>query len=86
MFFLKRVNDFLWERGTKRITPSSIQTMNKSEKSCCCQNASAECQPNADSMPVKGITFKIEALDCVEEVTILKSEIGSFDTYTLSSP
>ena len=64
------------ERGTKRITPSNIQTMNKLEKSCCCQNESAEFQPNADSMPVKGITFKIEGYDCVEEVTILKSAVG----------
>jgi len=27
-------------------------------------------------MPKQGVTFKIEGLDCVEEVTILKSEIG----------
>ena len=49
---------------------------NQSEKTCCCHNEPTACQPSPNSMPIKGMTFKIEGLDCVEEVTILKSEIG----------
>lgn len=50
--------------------------MNKSEKSCCCPNEPTENKPSAESTHIQGMTFKIEGLDCVEEVSILKSEIG----------
>ena len=50
---------------------------NQVEKSCCCHDEHTDSdQPPPSSHQVKGMTFKIEGLDCVEEVTILKSEIG----------
>lgn len=50
---------------------------NQAEKSCCCHDEQTDSQqPPSSSHQVKGITFKIEGLDCVEEVAILKSEIG----------
>jgi len=49
--------------------------MKTPEKNCCCQHEENESQAPV-SIPGKGMTFKIEGLDCVEEVTILKSEIG----------
>jgi len=52
------------------------KTMKTSEKSCCGHNESTACQPTPDLKPANGLTFKIEGLDCVEEVSILKSEIG----------
>ncbi len=53
-----------------------MSTSNHSEKPCCSHDEPTEYQPPPSSMPTKGMTFKIEGLDCVEEVTILKSEIG----------
>ncbi|MFK5950824.1 MAG: heavy metal translocating P-type ATPase [Methylococcales bacterium] len=50
--------------------------MSNLEKSCCSHNESEECETPSNSESIKGMTFKIEGLDCVEEVTILKSEIG----------
>ncbi len=50
-------------------------TSNQSEKNACCHNEPTESQSPSE-MPTHGMTFKIEGLDCVEEVTILKSEIG----------
>lgn len=55
--------------------------MSKLEKNCCCQNEPEASQATPDAVPIKGMTFKgmtfkIEGLDCVEEVSILKSEIG----------
>ncbi len=49
--------------------------MSKSEKGCCSHSESAECETPSNSASIKGMTFKIEGLDCVEEVSILKSEI-----------
>ncbi len=51
--------------------------MSNLEKSCCSHNESEECETPSNSESIKGMTFKIEGLDCVEEVRILKSEIGS---------
>ncbi len=48
---------------------------NQAEKSCCHGDHTTSSQPPS-SNKIKGMTFKIEGLDCVEEVTILKSEIG----------
>ena len=50
--------------------------MTKVEKNCCCHNAPTDSQSHTDSIPLTGMTFKIEGLDCVEEVTILKAEVG----------
>ena len=60
----------------QHITIKNIKTMNKSEKSCCCPNEPTENKPSAESTHIQGMTFKIEGLDCVEEVSILKAEIG----------
>ncbi len=49
--------------------------MKTPETNCCCHNEPTETQA-LSSMSTAGITFKIEGLDCVEEVSILKSEIG----------
>ncbi len=49
---------------------------NHLETNHCCHHEPTENQLPPDSLSTKGITFKIEGLDCVEEVTILKSEIG----------
>jgi Cd2+/Zn2+-exporting ATPase len=49
----------------------------ESEKStCCCGHAPEQTQSTSTAFPNEGRTFKIEGLDCVEEVTILKSESG----------
>ncbi len=53
-----------------------MSASNQSQQPCCNHGKSTECQPQPSLKPTKGITFKIEGLDCVEEVTILKSEIG----------
>lgn len=50
--------------------------MSTSEHSCCCHSESTACQPTPDINATTGMTFKIEGLDCVEEVSILKSGIG----------
>ena len=50
--------------------------MKTSEKHCCCHNEQTDNQQAPSPMLTNGMTFKIEGLDCVEEVTILKSEIG----------
>ncbi|MCF6250159.1 MAG: cadmium-translocating P-type ATPase [Methylococcaceae bacterium] len=49
---------------------------NHLETNHCCHHEPTENQLPPEAMSTKGITFKIEGLDCVEEVTILKSEIG----------
>jgi Cd2+/Zn2+-exporting ATPase len=53
-----------------------MKSCDQSEKSSCCHSEQAhEHQP--DSSPITArMTFKIEGLDCVEEVSILKSELG----------
>ena len=48
-----------------------------SEKPACCGcHGDEPTQPPIPTPPQEGRTFKIEGLDCVEEVTILKSVIG----------
>ncbi len=52
-------------------------TLPESEKTACCGCHDPEPdQPSSNPSAEGGRTFKIEGLDCVEEVTILKSEIG----------
>jgi len=53
-----------------------MNTPENSEKTCCCHDQQADNHQLPASALIKGKTFKIEGLDCVEEVTILKSEIG----------
>jgi len=53
-----------------------MNSSNQSKKACCCHDEPAESQPHPGSLHPHGMTFKIEGLDCVEEVAILKSEIG----------
>jgi Zn2+/Cd2+-exporting ATPase len=53
-----------------------MSTSNQPDNSCCCHDEQTDIQQSHSSTPVRGLTFKIEGLDCVEEVTILKSEIG----------
>lgn len=52
-----------------------MSSCNQSEKPCCLGEQPGINQP-ASAISRDSITFKIEGLDCVEEVTILKSEIG----------
>ena len=53
-----------------------MKSCDQSEKSSCCHGVHVE-EHQPESVPnTKGMTFKIEGLDCVEEVSILKSEIG----------
>ncbi|TRW95003.1 heavy metal translocating P-type ATPase [Candidatus Methylobacter oryzae] len=48
----------------------------QTEKSCCCPgDKPGTTQPTASNSP-SGMTFKIEGLDCAEEVATLKSAIG----------
>lgn len=53
-----------------------MSTSPTSEKSCCCAHAKSETTSSFDARTETGLTFKIEGLDCVEEVAILKKEIG----------
>jgi len=53
-----------------------MSKLNQAEKPCCCHEEPRETSQPASVRPEKGITFKIDGLDCVEEVSILKSEIG----------
>ena len=53
-----------------------MNTPDQPNKSCCCHEQQTESDRPPSSTSAKGMTFKIEGLDCVEEVTILKSEIG----------
>jgi len=52
-----------------------MSSCNQSEKSCCCPGEKPDGhQPTP--LPSSGTTFKIEGLDCAEEVATLKSAIG----------
>ncbi len=53
-----------------------MSKLNQAEESCCCHDKSSETLQSTTAGFQKGTTFKIEGLDCVEEVSILKSEIG----------
>ena len=53
-----------------------MSSCNQSEQSHCCHGDQADKSQANSSAPAKGVTFKIEGLDCVEEVSILKEQIG----------
>ncbi|MGR9117061.1 MAG: heavy metal translocating P-type ATPase [Gammaproteobacteria bacterium] len=53
-----------------------MSTSHSSDKSCCCTHENVTASPSSGTAQSGGSTFKIEGLDCVEEVTILKKEIG----------
>jgi len=48
----------------------------QAEKSCGCAGDKPDTSQPSVSMPTSGMTFKIEGLDCAEEVAILKNAIG----------
>ncbi len=55
----------------------NMSTADRTETTtCCCHDESGDHHQPGPSVIAEGMTFKIEGLDCVEEVTILKSEIG----------
>jgi len=53
-----------------------MNSCNQTEKSCGCAGGKPDSSQPSVSMPASGMTFKIEGLDCAEEVAILKSAIG----------
>jgi len=53
-----------------------MNSCNQSEKSCGCAGKKPDTSQPTVSMPVIGMTFKIEGLDCAEEVATLKNAIG----------
>jgi len=53
-----------------------MSSCKQSEKACCCPGEQADNQPSTASNSPSGMTFKIEGLDCAEEVATLKSAIG----------
>ncbi|WP_415878395.1 heavy metal translocating P-type ATPase [Methylomonas sp. TEB] len=52
-----------------------MSSCNQSEKSCCCPGEKPDSELPTPQ-PSSGTTFKIEGLDCAEEVATLKSAIG----------
>jgi len=53
-----------------------MSSCHQTEKTCACAGGKPDnSQPNL-SMPTSRMTFKIEGLDCAEEVATLKSAIG----------
>ncbi|NOR70551.1 MAG: heavy metal translocating P-type ATPase, partial [Methylomarinum sp.] len=53
-----------------------MSSCNQSEQSHCCHTDQAYKSQANSATSAKGVTFKIEGLDCVEEVSILKEQIG----------
>ncbi len=53
-----------------------MSTCKQSEKTCCGPSEKPDSQPSTGSNSSSGLTFKIEGLDCAEEVATLKSAIG----------
>jgi len=53
-----------------------MSTCKQSEKTCCCPGEKPDNHPPTASNLSSGMTFKIEGLDCAEEVATLKSAIG----------
>lgn len=53
-----------------------MSSCNQAEKSCCCAGEKPDTSQPIVSIPASGMTFKIEGLDCAEEIAILKSAIG----------
>jgi Zn2+/Cd2+-exporting ATPase len=53
-----------------------MNSCNQTEKSCGCAEEKPDSNQPVASTPASGMTFKIEGLDCAEEVATLKSAIG----------
>lgn len=53
-----------------------MTSCNQSERPCGCAGEQPGLTRPAASIPASSMTFKIEGLDCAEEVAILKSAIG----------
>jgi Cd2+/Zn2+-exporting ATPase len=53
-----------------------MKSCNQSEKHCGCAGENSDNDQANVSIPPSGMTFKIEGLDCAEEVATLKSAIG----------
>jgi len=53
-----------------------MSTCKPSEKACCCPGEKPDSHPPTASNSSSGMTFKIEGLDCAEEVATLKSALG----------
>lgn len=53
-----------------------MNSCHQSEKTCCCPGEQPDSHPSTASNSLSGLTFKIEGLDCAEEVATLKSAIG----------
>ncbi len=53
-----------------------MQTSKRSQTNCCCSSKQADTGKTTTPAQQNALIFKIEGLDCVEEVTVLKREIG----------
>lgn len=53
-----------------------MSNCNQTQKSCCCPGDKPVTTQPAETNAPSGMTFKIEGLDCAEEVATLKSAIG----------
>lgn len=53
-----------------------MSSCKQSEKACCCPGEKTDSHLPTPSSPASSMTFKIEGLDCAEEVATLKSAIG----------
>lgn len=60
----------------KQSKVNPMSSCNQSDQPHCCHGEHSEHSQVHSSSSKKGITFKIEGLDCVEEVSILKAQIG----------
>lgn len=54
-----------------------MKSCNQPESQCGCAGEKPENNPSTGSKPATGMTFKVEGLDCAEEVATLKSALGS---------
>jgi len=53
-----------------------MKSCNQTEKSCGCAGDKPDASQPSVSIPASSMTFKIDGLDCAEEVAVLKSAIG----------
>jgi len=53
-----------------------MKSCNQSKKSCGCAEDKPDSSQSVASILASGMTFKIEGLDCAEEVATLKSALG----------
>ena len=53
-----------------------MKSCHQPKQNCGCAGNSPENKPLPETKPVIGMTFKVEGLDCAEEVATLKNAIG----------